>query len=71
MTYLFNDPAEFASDAVTGLALAHPDHVAVVHGGVVRAFLKVGGFTVRPERPIWPDTDGTDGFYLCLMERSQ
>ena len=37
MTYLFNDPAEFASDAVTGLALAHPDHVAVVHGGVVRA----------------------------------
>ena len=37
MTYLFNDPAEFASDAVAGLALAHPDHVAVVHGGVVRA----------------------------------
>ena len=36
MTYLFNDPADFASDAVHGLALAHPDHVAVVHGGVVR-----------------------------------
>ncbi|WP_193105457.1 dihydroxyacetone kinase family protein [Brachybacterium sp. FME24] len=37
MTYLFNDPAEFANDAVAGLALSHPDHVAVVHGGVVRA----------------------------------
>ncbi|MEE1618609.1 dihydroxyacetone kinase family protein [Brachybacterium sp. J153] len=37
MTYLFNDPARFAADAVRGLAAAHPDHVAVVHGGVVRA----------------------------------
>ncbi|MGO3210268.1 dihydroxyacetone kinase family protein [Brachybacterium sp. AOP42-C2-15] len=37
MTYLFNDPAAFATDAVAGLAAAHPDHVAVVHGGVVRA----------------------------------
>ncbi|WP_422116113.1 dihydroxyacetone kinase family protein [Brachybacterium sp. UNK5269] len=37
MTYLFNDPADFATEAVAGLALAHPDHVAVVHGGVVRA----------------------------------
>lgn len=37
MTYLFNDPAAFAAQAVQGLALAHPDHVAPVHGGVVRA----------------------------------
>ena len=37
MTYLFNDPADFATEAVTGLTLSHPDHVAVVHGGVVRA----------------------------------
>ncbi|APX33581.1 D-erythrulose kinase [Brachybacterium sp. P6-10-X1] len=37
MTYLLNDPADFATDAVRGLALSHPDHVAVVHGGVVRA----------------------------------
>ncbi|GAA4520261.1 dihydroxyacetone kinase family protein [Brachybacterium paraconglomeratum] len=37
MTYLFNDPAAFATQAVAGLAAAHPDHVAVVHGGVVRA----------------------------------
>ena len=41
------------------------------NGGVVRALLKDGGFTVRQERTLWPDTDGTDGFYLCLMERSQ
>ena len=37
MTYLFNDPADFATEAVAGLALSHPEHVAVVHGGVVRA----------------------------------
>ncbi|MGP9682996.1 dihydroxyacetone kinase family protein [Brachybacterium sp. AOP3-A1-3] len=37
MTYLFNDPADFATDAVRGLALSHPDHIAVVHGGVVRS----------------------------------
>ena len=37
MTYLFNDPAAFAAEAVKGLALSHPAHVAVVHGGVVRA----------------------------------
>ena len=37
MTYLFNNPAAFATEAVAGLAAAHPDHVAVVHGGVVRA----------------------------------
>ncbi|GAA1488893.1 dihydroxyacetone kinase family protein [Brachybacterium sacelli] len=37
MTYLFNDPADFATQAVTGLARSHPDHVAVVHGGVVRS----------------------------------
>ena len=37
MTYLFNDPADFATEAVAGLAAAHPAHVAVVHGGVVRA----------------------------------
>lgn len=37
MTYLFNDPSDFATEAVTGLALSHPDRVTVVHGGVVRA----------------------------------
>ena len=37
MTYLFNDPSDFAAQAIKGLALSHPEHVAVVHGGVVRA----------------------------------
>ena len=37
MTHLSNDPADFATEAIRGLALSHPDHVAVVHGGVVRA----------------------------------
>ena len=36
MTYLFNNPTAFATEAVRGLALSHPDHVAQVHGGVVR-----------------------------------
>ncbi|MCT1776498.1 dihydroxyacetone kinase family protein [Brachybacterium sp. p3-SID957] len=37
MTYLFNDPSDFAAQAVKGLALSHPEQVAMVHGGVVRA----------------------------------
>lgn len=37
MTRLFNDPARFADDMVTGFAAAHPDHVRAVPGGVVRA----------------------------------
>lgn len=36
MTKLFNDPAQFAAQAVRGLTLSHPEHVAQVHGGVVR-----------------------------------
>ncbi|MFC6256408.1 dihydroxyacetone kinase family protein, partial [Kocuria oceani] len=37
MTFLVNDPAEFASDALRGYAAAHPEHVALAHGGVVRS----------------------------------
>lgn len=37
MTYLFNSPSDFAADAVAGLVAAHPQHVASVHGGVVRS----------------------------------
>ncbi|KAE8765932.1 dihydroxyacetone kinase family protein [Georgenia thermotolerans] len=37
MTYLFNDPAHFAAEAVRGFAAAHPQYVTVVHGGVVRS----------------------------------
>lgn len=37
MTRLFNDPARFTDDMVTGFAAAHPEHVRAVPGGVVRA----------------------------------
>ncbi|UVY84308.1 dihydroxyacetone kinase family protein [Brachybacterium sp. NBEC-018] len=37
MTYLFDDPLSFPSDAVEGLVAAHPEELLRVHGGVVRA----------------------------------
>lgn len=37
MTRLFNDPAHFTDDMVTGFAAAHPEYVQAVRGGVVRA----------------------------------
>jgi len=43
MTYLFNSPSDFAADAVAGLVAAHPQHVASVHGGVVRSTLTPQG----------------------------
>ncbi|MCQ9388201.1 dihydroxyacetone kinase family protein [Brevibacterium sp. 50QC2O2] len=36
MTYLFNDPDDFAAQAVAGLVAANPD-LTQVHGGVVRS----------------------------------
>ncbi|MDO5662776.1 MAG: dihydroxyacetone kinase family protein [Brachybacterium sp.] len=36
MTYLHNDPSEFAAEAVSGLVAAHPSLIQV-HGGVVRS----------------------------------
>jgi dihydroxyacetone kinase len=37
MTRLFNDPARFTDDMITGFAAAHPEQVRAVPGGVVRA----------------------------------
>lgn len=37
MTRVFNDPAEFARDAVRGMAAAGARYIRPVHGGVVRA----------------------------------
>src|SRR5699024_6236441 len=62
MTYLFNDPADFATDAVAGLAAAHPEHVAVVHGGVVRATETPTG---QPARVI----GGGSGHYPAVAGR--
>jgi len=37
MTLLWNDPAQFADEAVRGFVEAYPDQVSLVPGGVVRA----------------------------------
>ena len=37
VTYLFDDPKTFPTDAVEGLVAAHPEELLRVHGGVVRA----------------------------------
>ncbi|WP_277670508.1 dihydroxyacetone kinase family protein [Saccharomonospora viridis] len=37
MTYLLNNPDEFAADALRGFAAAHPQYVTRVPGGVVRS----------------------------------
>lgn len=37
MTRLFNDPSNFALEAISGMALAYPQYIKPVHGGAVRA----------------------------------
>ncbi len=37
MTYLLNNPEEFAADALRGYTAANPQYVTQVHGGVVRS----------------------------------
>jgi 16S rRNA (cytosine967-C5)-methyltransferase len=40
------------------------------NGAVVEAFLQSHPqFEKTLERTFWPDLDGTDGFYICRMER--
>ena len=42
------------------------------NGSVVRAFLQNSPeFTIIQERTFWPDLDGTDGFYICRMDRKK
>ena len=36
---------------------------------VVSEFLKGGRFKVITEKLLMPQTDGSDGFYFCIMER--
>ncbi|MFI0773512.1 dihydroxyacetone kinase family protein [Streptomyces sp. NPDC021212] len=56
MTRLFNDPARFTDDMITGFAAAHPDHVRAVPGGVVRA-------RATPEGKVAVLTGGGSGHY--------
>lgn len=37
MTFLVNKPEQFATDALRGYVAAHPDHVMLARGGVVRS----------------------------------
>ncbi len=37
MTYLVNDPSDFAAQALAGFTAAHPQYVTQVHGGAVRS----------------------------------
>ncbi len=42
------------------------------NGAVTEAFLRAHPqFTKITERTFWPDTDGTDGFYICRMDRAK
>ncbi|MFD7505044.1 dihydroxyacetone kinase family protein [Streptomyces sp. NPDC059850] len=56
MTRLFNDPARFTDDMITGFAAAHPEHVRAVPGGVVRA-------RATPEGKVAVLTGGGSGHY--------
>lgn len=56
MTRLFNDPARFTDDMITGFAAAHPEHVRAVPGGVVRA-------RPTPEGKVAVLTGGGSGHY--------
>ena len=56
MTRLFNDPKQFAVDAIDGLTAAYPDKLQPVHGGVVRA-------TTSPEGEVAVVIGGGSGHY--------
>ncbi len=41
------------------------------HGVVERFLAQNDAFYIEKERTFWPDTDQTDGFYLCLIRRKK
>lgn len=43
MTRLFNDPSNFAAEALSGMAAAYPQYLTAVHGGAVRATASPSG----------------------------
>lgn len=56
MTRLYNDPSNFAIDAVTGMASAYPQYLKPVHGGAVRA-------TASPDGQVSVIVGGGSGHY--------
>lgn len=56
MTRVFNDPSNFALEAVSGMASAYPQYLKTVHGGAVRA-------TASPEGQVALIVGGGSGHY--------
>ncbi|MGH3629258.1 MAG: dihydroxyacetone kinase subunit DhaK, partial [Sciscionella sp.] len=56
MTRIFDDPTEFAGEALDGFAAAHRSRVARVDGGIVRA-------TESPEGQVAVVIGGGSGHY--------
>ncbi len=56
MTRLFNDPSNFALDAVAGAVAAYPRYLAAVHGGAVRS-------TASPDGQVAVVIGGGSGHY--------
>lgn len=56
MTRVFNDPSNFALDAVAGMVSAYPRYLKAVHGGAVRA-------TASPEGQVAVIVGGGSGHY--------
>ncbi|GAA5165648.1 dihydroxyacetone kinase family protein [Ornithinimicrobium tianjinense] len=56
MTWLLNDPADFAREALEGFCAAHPEYVQAVRGGVLRA-------TASPEGEVALVVGGGSGHY--------
>lgn len=56
MTRVFNDPSNFALDALSGMTSAYPQYLKQVHGGAVRA-------TASPEGQVSVVVGGGSGHY--------
>lgn len=56
MTRLFNDPSNFATQAIAGMASAYPQYITAVHGGAVRA-------TASPQGQVALVVGGGSGHY--------
>lgn len=56
MTRVFNDPSNFAIDAITGMCAAYPRYLKQVHGGAVRS-------TASPEGQVAVIVGGGSGHY--------
>lgn len=56
MTRVFNDPSDFAADALAGMVAAYPQYLTAVHGGAVRS-------TASPDGQVAVVLGGGSGHY--------